>query len=320
VSRLLEHWGIFYFFEQEPDGEKMVIADGSSAFVAHADHETVPYLTHLDQGDDSSTGGISELGRVHEIQPSRIDLKDYNWRHPRVTPEGEYPADEASGHGTLHIYGEHIKDPQEGVELAQIRAEQLLVDREIYNGCTNVLELLPGHKLLLNGYPSGDLDQDYVLTSIEDDIKSGGAVERRFTAIPYSVPYRSKQRTPKPRVPGTTHAHVDGEVAGAAAPIDELGRYKLLFPFDRVAEAGGRASRWVRMAQSSTGSNYGMHLPLHIGCEVAILHIGGDPDRPLIVGAVPNAETISPVTQEDATKSRIRTKSGILIEMEDSGF
>jgi len=319
VSRLMEHWGIYYFFEQAPDGEKMVIADSARVVLAHPDHETINYVVHVAGGETADAGGISSLSRTHEIRPSKMDLKDYNWRHPQVIPEGEYAADEATGHGTLHVYGEHIKDPQEGVQLAQIRAEQLLVDREVYRGHTGLLGLMPGHKFLLSGYPTGDLDQDYVITSFEDDIGHGGVANRSFSAVPLTVALRTRRVTRKPRVIGTSHAHVDGAVEGAAAPLDELGRYKLVFPFDRLAEAGGRASRWVRMAQSSTGSNYGMHLPLHIGCEVAIMHVGGDPDRPLIIGAVPNAETISPVTQADATKSRIRTKGGILMEMEDAG-
>lgn len=317
VSRLLEHWGIFYFFEHEADGEKMVIADSSRAFVAHPDHETITY--YQVEADDDDLLGIRGLGRNLEIRPAMVDLKDYNWRHPQVTPEGEHAADEATGHGTRHVYGEHIKDPTEGAQLAAIRAEQLMVDRETYSGRTGLLGLLPGHKFLLNGYPSGDLDQDYLLTSFQDTYDRAGTLERVFQAIPYEVPFRPQCTTPEPKVVGTTHAHVDGEVDDIAAPIDESGRYKLLFPFDRVAVAGGKASRWVRMAQGSTGANYGMHFPLHIGCEVAVMHVGGDPDRPIIIGAVPNAETVSPVTQLDATKSRIRTRSGILMEMEDGG-
>jgi type VI secretion system secreted protein VgrG len=43
----------------------------------------------------------------------------------------------------------------------------------------------------------------------------------------------------------------------------------------------------------------------------------GDPDRPIIVGAVPNPQTPSPVTRDNATQSLIRTSSGIHMEFED---
>ena len=113
------------------------------------------------------------------------------------------------------------------------------------------------------------------------------------------------------------HGFVDGEAPGTAAPIDDLGRYKILLPLDSVAEPGGRASRFIRMAQPSSGADYGMHFPLHIGVEVVIVHLDGDPDRPVIMASVPNADTVSPVVQGNATQSRIRTSTGIMIEMDD---
>ena len=55
-------------------------------------------------------------------------------------------------------------------------------------------------------------------------------------------------------------------------------------------------SSWLRMAQPYAGENHGMHFPLHKGTEVLLTFIDGDPDRPIVQGAVPNAETSSPVT------------------------
>jgi type VI secretion system secreted protein VgrG len=71
------------------------------------------------------------------------------------------------------------------------------------------------------------------------------------------------------------------------------------------------------MAQPFAGGAYGMHFPLHIGAEVVIAHVEGDPDRPVIVGAVPNPETSSPVTSHNASQSVVRTRAGIHIEFED---
>lgn len=322
VSRLLEHFGIFYFFEQRPEGEVMILADDPSVFKAHPDHEMIPYSLQPGEADLSETGSVSALGRVHEVRPAGVDLRDYDWRRPTALPGGEAPADEASGHGTVYQYGDHIKDAAEGADLAKIRAEQLMATRQVFRGRISIPSILPGHKFSLNGHPSGDLDIEYVVTEIAHAMareESGAAFDKTFTAIPATVPFRSQREAPIMRVRGTTHAIVDGPTDGTAAPIDELGRYKLVFPFDRDAETGGRASRWVRMAQASTGAHYGIHFPLHIGCEVAIQHLGGDPDRPIIIGALPNADTVSPVTNEDATKSRIRTRSGILVELEDDG-
>ncbi|MGE0790276.1 MAG: type VI secretion system Vgr family protein [Sandaracinaceae bacterium] len=326
ISRLLEHHGIFYFFEQTPDGELLVIADGNDAFQALEGREQIDYTIQGNALWESfETASVTHLDQTIEVRPATVQLKDYNWRTPAVAIEGSADADATTGVGEVQAYADHVKDPTEAATLAQIRAEELMATRERFTGRTSEMRLQPGHRFLLVGYPSPDLDIDYVITEVADAFvtaaaEGGGAsAQRSFTAIRVTVPYRPPRVTRKPRVDGFIHAIVDGEVPGMAAPLDTLGRYKLRFAFDRADAGAARASRWVRMAQSSTGADYGMHLPLHIGCEVAVLHLAGDPDRPVILGAIPNAETTSPVTRDDATKSRIRTKAGILIELEDSG-
>jgi type VI secretion system secreted protein VgrG len=71
------------------------------------------------------------------------------------------------------------------------------------------------------------------------------------------------------------------------------------------------------MAQHYSGAGYGSHFPLHKGAEVIIVHVDGNPDRPIIVASVPNPSTLTPSTAQSATQSVIQTASGIRIEMED---
>src|SRR5262249_17480682 len=94
-------------------------------------------------------------------------------------------------------------------------------------------------------------------------------------------------------------------------------RYKVKLPFDTASAAGIAASRWMRMAQPYAGTAEGTHHPLRRGTEVLVAFVDGDPDRPIIVGAVPNAHTVSPTTRANATQSVTRTPSGIRIELED---
>ena len=320
LSRLMEHWGIFYFFEQGPDGEVMILGDSKNAFAPLDEFETIPFAAEATSRVEDG-GHVLSLSRRYKVRPEKVRLEDYNWRTPQVKPEGEAEADTATGFGTQRYYGEHIKDPSEGAMLAQVRAEQLQVEREVYHGTSTLRALAPGHRFELSGYPVGDLDQEYVVTSVEhtSGVESGG-FRQGFTAIPYSVPHRPQRVAPRPKINGFMHAVVDGTTPGMAAPIDEQGRYKVVMPYDAYGEPGNaNASRWVRMSQTSSGPDYGFHFPLHIGIEVAIAHLDGDPDRPVIVGATPNPDTSSPVTSADSTKSRIKTKSGILIEFEDAG-
>lgn len=75
----------------------------------------------------------------------------------------------------------------------------------------------------------------------------------------------------------------------------------------------------MRMAQQHAGAGYGTHFPLRPGTEVLMAFVNGDVDRPIVIGAVPNMVTPTPVTSADHLHHRIRTASGVQIEFED-GF
>ena len=79
----------------------------------------------------------------------------------------------------------------------------------------------------------------------------------------------------------------------------------------------GQASCWVRMAQPYAGAQHGMSFPLLKGTEVIVTFIDGDPDRPIILGALPDARHPSVVTKDSPSANRIVTVSGIAMEGQD---
>src|SRR5262249_48145833 len=136
-----------------------------------------------------------------------------------------------------------------------------------------------------------------------------------------AIPFRPPRITPKPTIAGVLSGviepHPDGEI-GHYAEIDEHGRYTVRFFFDTSPlGARSRSSLPVRMAQPHAGPGYGMHFPLKPGIEVLVAFTEGDPDRPFIVGSVPNPITPSPVTRPNAIVNRIETATGVFIEMKD---
>lgn len=326
ISRQLEHWGIFYFFRQAPDGENLVIGDAMHAFEEHPDFEVLTF--NPSHGRSGVTGTVQSISSELRSQTRGVTVRDYNWRSPTQALAASHDTDLRSGYGAHWLYGEHYKDESEGTFVARIRAEQELNLREIYRGVCSVPGLVPGQKFVLFGCPLPDLNITYLVTSVEPriaivDDQGDETYQYPFAAVPLErddpppVPYRSQRKTTKPVIHGFMHGFVDGEVASTAAPIDDQGRYRIVMPLDSAAELGGRATRWIRMMQPSSGNNYGMHFPLHMGVEVLIAHLDGDPDRPVILGSVPNPATTSPIVMDEATRSRIRTRSGIEIEFED---
>jgi len=322
VHRTVEHHGIWYFFRQTPDGEVVVFTDDNSTCVELEGFETLDYYA----AGVSEHQGVLELSRALTPRPAMVLLRDYNWRTPSVQLQSEAPADETTGRGFHNEYGQHFKNPSEGSALAKVRAEELLVARDVFHGRCRLPGLLPGHKVEVIGHPLLDFDQTYLVTAVEHEAVGGeahdagggsGGFTSRFTAIPHRVPYRRPRTTARPKIEGIMHAVVDGEVPGTAAPIDEFGRYKIIFPFDLVGQSGGKATRWVRLAQPASGAGYGIHFPLHIGVEVAVSHLDGDPDRPIIMNSPPNTETVTPVNATNPTQSEIVTKTGIRMTWDD---
>jgi Type VI secretion system/phage-baseplate injector OB domain len=72
------------------------------------------------------------------------------------------------------------------------------------------------------------------------------------------------------------------------------------------------------MAQPHAGAGYGFHFPLRAGVEVMLTCIEGDPDRPIITGAVPNPTTPTTVSSNNGTRNVIRTGSGVEMNIDDT--
>lgn len=320
LSRLMEYEGIFYFFEHEEKGERLVVGDSNYAFATLEGHESLPFLPPVGARSTPETG-ITALAYRRSLVEKSVQLRDYNYRTPAVQLSSSAAVDD-TGRGERQHYGEHFKTPDDGDRLAKIRAEELRANKHLHKGRADVLGLHAGQRFTLSGHPFGALDQEYFIAEMRHTADqaapgSGDAAEgyrQKLIAVPMTTPFRPPRTTPWPRVAGLLHAKVDGT---QRTMIDEHGRYKVVLPFDSATPGTGRASRWIRMAQPLSGPAGKMHFPLDNGTEVLLAHIEGDPDRPVIAAAVPNHETPSPVVARNALQSIITTRSGIRMTFDD---
>ncbi len=331
ISRWMEKEGIYYYFDQSGDTEKLIITDSSTA------HQPIEGEAVLYSPPDQPTGSVfeqvQEFACRQQILPKKVILKDYNYRKPSLELKGEADVD-SDGRGNVYIYGEHFKTPEEGNALAKIRSEELLCREQVFYGLSTVSPFHSGYLFELDEHYRDSYNQKYLLTEIihqgvlAEAFAMTGRVDRitdlesptyenRFTCILEEPQFRPERKTVKPRIDGTLNAKVDAAGDGQYAEIDEEGRYKVILPFDQSDASDGKASRFVRMAQPYAGADYGMHFPLHKGVEVLLTFIDGDPDRPIISNSVPNPETMSPITSNTQTMTMIRTGGGNQLHSED---
>lgn len=131
----------------------------------------------------------------------------------------------------------------------------------------------------------------------------------RFECIPEMIPYRPARLTPWPVMRGTQTARVVGP-SGEEIYCDEFGRVKVQFNWDREGKFDEKSSCWIRVSQGMAGGGYGIMFLPRIGQEVVVDFLEGDPDRPLIVGRVYNADHMPPYPLPDEkSKSVIKTNS-----------
>jgi type VI secretion system secreted protein VgrG len=98
--------------------------------------------------------------------------------------------------------------------------------------------------------------------------------------------------------------------AGEEIWTDKYGRVKVHFHWDRYGKGDEQSSCWIRVAQTWAGKNWGQIQIPRIGQEVLVDFLGGDPDRPIIVGSVYNGSTMPPYDlPANATQSGIKTRS-----------
>lgn len=319
VSRLAEHVGICFFFEHKKGKDVLVFSDHNSGFAPLVDGREVRFHKRGERR------GVFALESHTRMTPAEYVVKDYNYRTPQVALRASSPTDRGDGGHVLEV-GAHFKSADEGAQIARIRAEEVSAGRTIFEGSTDRHGFSAGATLLLEEHPRGDLEllvtevfHRAATTSLGVGKEDQRDYEARFKAIPYKTPYRPQRLTPKPRIHGVITGVIDAAAQGPYAELDADGRYRVRFLFDPGEAGGGQASRLVRMAQPHGGGGYGMHFPLRSGVEVILTFVDGDPDRPIILGVVPNPQTPSPVTAGNGTRNVIRTGGGNEINMDDTG-
>jgi type VI secretion system secreted protein VgrG len=130
-------------------------------------------------------------------------------------------------------------------------------------------------------------------------------------AAPADLSVRPARSTPRPSVHGLQSALVVGP-AGEEIYVDKYGRVKVQFYWDREGSKNERSSCWVRVASGWAGKNWGqVHLP-RIGQEVLVEFVEGDPDRPVVIGSVYNADHMPPYTLPgNKTRSGVKSRSSM---------
>ncbi|MFD1261635.1 type VI secretion system Vgr family protein [Entomomonas asaccharolytica] len=140
-----------------------------------------------------------------------------------------------------------------------------------------------------------------------EDYKQG--YRNCLVATPQEVTYRPLRLHKKPQVLGSQTAIVTGPTAEEIY-CDEYGRVKVQFHWDREGNYDENSSYWVRVASNWAHDGYGTVVIPRVGMEVMVSYLEGNPDEPMIVGALHNGVNKVPYDlPANKTKSVFKTSS-----------
>ncbi|MBN9119281.1 MAG: type VI secretion system tip protein VgrG, partial [Planctomycetes bacterium] len=313
VSRLMEEYGIFYYFEFADGKHTLVLADAPAAFFDCSPHGTVEF-----RPDVPGAESVSSWNRAFAFRSGKLTHTDYNFEAPSTSLlKSTDTTVELSGISRFELFDYPGGYPVagDGAALSKSRMEEVEAGFDTAAGASRCSSFTPGGKFALENHPDAGsyvfLDVEHAATEnwVAGATSGHADYSNTFLVAPADVPFRSVPRTPRPHIAGAQTAVVVGP-SGEEIYTDQYGRVKVQFFWDRVGQKNENSSCWIRVSEMWAGKQWGMVFTPRIGQEVVVEFLEGDPDRPLITGRVYNAEQMPPYAlPANMTQSGLKTRS-----------
>lgn len=321
VSRLLEDAGIHYRFEHAEDGHTLVASDDSTQCPAQAEDPCIRF--HSEQ-DVTAQAVMDRWTARRTVGAAAIALKAFDFKQPRhplasrvegAVPRGLLPPLERYEYDGAGAF----VDADRGEQRAAIRMEEAAWRTKLYEGAGTSRRMQAGHWFQIDDHfeheAESEDDRRFFAVSVQHEAHNNfladfkdaaGSVYRAgVTGVRRKIPFRPERAAPVPRMPGPQTATVVGP-PGEELFADKYGRVKVLFHWDRNGRGDESSSCFVRCASPWAGEGMGGVSIPRVGQEVVVDFLDGNPDRPIIVGRVYNAQNMPPFGLE---VSGIRSKT-----------
>ena len=345
ASRLMEEEGIHYHFKHANGSHQMVLSDATSQNPAVPGASTIVYEEAA--GELRNEMRVTAWEKTQELRSGAVTLWDHCFELPGNHLEGTARTVDSvtvgkvahklnvGGNSNLELYdfpggyaerfdsvsssgGTQPDDLQnmftDRTRVVRIRMEEEETAGLAIAGTSDCGNFSAGHKFTLQRH--FDADGKYLITGVTHDARNshyrsdeGDAFhyENRFSCVPDALRFRPARLTEKPEISGLQTATVVGP-SGEEIFVDKYGRIKVQFHWDREGNKDANSSCWLRVAQLWAGKQWGAFFWPRIGHEVVVIFEEGDPDQPLVVGSVYNADNM-PVFALPANKKIAGIKS-----------
>jgi type VI secretion system secreted protein VgrG len=321
-NRLMEEYGIYYFFEHAEGKHTMVLADSPSSHSPNPQTPKLPFI-FLDRVELHIEQHLKDWVSDRRFRTGKIEYNDYDYLKPSKKLRAANEASEKYTFSKLEVYDYPGKydDEGKGKKFSKFRleAEQALDHRRSADG--DAASLFPGSIVTVERHPLASENQAYLVVRASHrfgvqhyrsgwDKEVDQVYQGSYEFLTKNQQFRNLPETPKPRIYGIQTARVVGKKGEESEEIstDENGHIWVQFFWDREP----KKSCPVRVAHAWSGKKWGTQFIPRIGMEVVVDFLEGDPDRPLVTGCVYNGDNKVPYdlpgkktqsgTKSDSTK------------------
>ncbi|MCK7598886.1 type VI secretion system tip protein VgrG [Microbulbifer sp. CAU 1566] len=302
ISRLMSEEGIAYYFKQTDGNHEMVICDEHKDF-----YDCVTEKVEYDGGGSHPMKNtVSSWHRDFNYHGGGFSLKDYN-----EFTVGKDNLQEVKTKNKINQVDKYIQDLY-GLNHFEVDAEhkhkfkddyhKALADRaiesqecrhDIGHGSSDVPELAAGGLFNLEHTIKSEKGK-YLLTSVRITATDSNSEETHFRNTFSCIP---EKVMPRPDPISNAHKIHSPQIAQVVqlkatdsdSSNDPFTQVKVKFPWNSKQN-----SCWVRVMQSFSGKDWGANFVPRKGQEVVITYLNGDPDRPIVTGAVYNGDNPGP--------------------------
>src|SRR5262245_36099821 len=291
VCRLMEEWGISYYFKHSDGEHKLIMTDEMSTFESVPGSRQYFPTTEAKRADQDY---FRSVVTQRSFTSGKIKLDEYDFENSEPDQMVHQPVSPPFEPGDLEVfdYPGRYPNPGDGNKKAQAWSDMERTRDHHFHLQGDCVTCFPGGLVTLEDLSKSGLDGEYLALHCSHRYASQAyrtgnadslphAYEGHYELIKSDKTYAPPRVTPRALIPGHQTAKVvgDGDI-----DVDEYGRILVRFHWDQNSDQ----SRRCRVAQVWAGNQWGGIFTPRVGMEVLVAFLEGDPDQPYIVGTLYN--------------------------------
>ena len=325
IQYLAAEEGFVYRIDSTQNNHRLLLTDIVQTFGAK--DGTITY--NPAPGGDRQVPALRSFVYTQRVHTAQRTFRDYTFKNPRYAQaHSEYgksmPAQSTSYE--QYDYPGRYKQDAVGKPFTTTSIQSLRNDAVTATCIGDDARLEIGVAFQLQGHSREDLNVYWRPVKIFHAGTQNTAAEEDAADATQSTSYEQtatlvlatenwKADIPEPhKIEGPLIGHISGP-SGEEIYVDEFGRCKVQFPWDRHGEANEHSSCWIRVAQNWAGAGWGHIAIPRIGQEVIVEFLNADQDQPIITGRTYDAMHPTPyklpaLKTQQTTKSKEHKGSG----------